>query len=104
MKNIKKLEAILPIYKVENNCLLSKMGDITVAYRIDLPEIFTLSTGDFEAFHQAWIKAIRVLPRQTILHKQDWFTEAKYRAKFSDTDKSFLSVSSERHFNERPYL
>lgn len=104
MKKIRKLEEILPVYKVENNCIISKKGDITIAFRVELPEIFTLAISDFEALHQAWIKAIRTLPLHTVLHKQDWFTESTYQADFSSPDQSFLSQASERFFNERPYL
>jgi conjugation system TraG family ATPase len=95
---------ILPIYKVENNCILSMQGDITIAYRAELPEIFTLSDRDYEAYHQAWIKAIRLLPQFTVLHKQDWFFQGAYRADFDSNGNSFLSRSSERFFNERECL
>jgi conjugation system TraG family ATPase len=100
----KELKDIIPIFGVEHNCILSKQGDVTIAYEVTLPEIFTLSDQEYEAFHQALIKAIKVLPRHSIFHKQDWFTEAKYKADFNKEDKSFLSRSSERFFNERPYL
>ena len=104
MTKNKTLEKLLPIYRVEQDCILSRQGDITLAYELTLPEIFTLSSTDFEALHQAWLKAIRVLPNHTVLHKQDWFMEAKYHADFSNPDQSFLARSSERFFNERPYL
>jgi conjugation system TraG family ATPase len=100
----KKLHDILPIFGVEHDCLLSKQGDVTIAYEVTLPELFTLSDQEYEAFHQALIKAIKVLPRYSIFHKQDWFTETKFAADFSKEDKSFLTRSSERFFNERPYL
>jgi hypothetical protein len=58
----RRLEDILPIMGVEHDCILSNQGDITVAYKMELPEIFTLSNEDYEAFHQAWIKAIKILP------------------------------------------
>jgi len=104
MKSMKNLEDVLPIYKVENDCLLSRQGDVTLAYELTLPEIFTLSNADHEALHNAWVKAIRLLPVSTILHKQDWYIQSEYAADFSDPDASFLSRSSDRHFNERPYL
>ena len=44
-----------------------------------------------------------MLPDYTVVHKQDWFTEERYKAKPGE-DASFLSRSFERHFNERPYL
>jgi conjugation system TraG family ATPase len=104
MRKIRTLEKLLPVYKIEKSCILSKQGDITLAFEVILPEIFTLSTDDFEALHQAWVKAIRVLPNHTVLHKQDWFVETTYRADFTKEEQSFLSSSSERYFNERPYL
>ena len=104
MKKARFLNSTFPIYKVENDCILSKQGDMTIGFRVLLPEIFTLSTNDYEALNQAWVKAIRVLPGQAILHKQDWFVESKYGADFSKEDNTFLQLNSERHFNERPYL
>src|SRR6218665_2521216 len=100
----KWLEDIFPIMGVEHDCVLSKQGDVTAGYRVQLPELFTLSDGEYEAFHQAWVKAIKVLPKHSILHKQDWFIDRKYKADFNKEDQSFLSRSSERFFNERPYL
>jgi len=98
-----KVEDILPILDIEHDAIVSKMGDITVAFKVKLPEIFTMSDQEYEALHHTWIKAIKVLPKHSVLHKQDWFTEAKYEAKFKDAG-SFLYRSSERFFNERPYL
>ncbi len=98
------LDDILPILDVEHNCILSKQGDITIGFEIILPEIFTLSNEDYEAFHQSWAKAIKILPKHSIFHKQDWFIDSKYDADFSKADTSFLTRSSEQFFNERPFL
>src|SRR3982750_2156139 len=98
----KYLKDILPIMGVEHNAIVSKAGDVTIAYQVELPEIFTLSDQDYEALHQAFIKAIKVLPKHSIFHKQDWFSESNYVAdfeNFSDKERSFLSRSSERFFN-----
>ena len=97
------IEKILPVYKVENHSIISAQGDITLAYELTLPEIFTLSGQEYEAFHQAWIKAVKVMPKHSVVHKQDWFTKAKYKRNIQ-TAKSFLSSSSEWFFNGRPYL
>ena len=99
----KWLQDYTPIMDVENDCILSKQGDVTVGYKAILPEIFTMSDQEYEAFHQTWIKAIKMLPRHCVFHKQDWFIETKYDGDFS-RDNQFLSRSSERFFNERPYL
>ncbi len=100
---MKNLSDILPLYCVEQDMILSKMGDITIVYALELPEIFTLSNSEYEAFHQAWVKAIKVLPVGCVLHKQDWFVQEKYKGDF-EKEHSFLSHSSERFFHERPYL
>ena len=99
----RSLEDMLPILGVEHDLVLSKQGDITLVYKCELPELFTLSDRDYEAFHQAWVKAIKVLPKYSVFHKQDWFIDSKHKADYSK-DLSFLSRSSERFFNERPYL
>src|ERR1041384_1394734 len=100
----KQLSEILPILGVEHDCILSKQGDITIVFRAELPEIFTLSDQEYEAFHQTWVKAIKILPKQSVFHKQDWFIESKYQPDFTKEDVSFLTQSSERFFNERPFL
>jgi len=100
----KELGDVLPIMDVQHDCILSKQGDITVVFKADLPEIFTMSDQEYEAFHQSWIKAIKILPKFTVFHKQDWFLESSYKGDFDNEDSSFLTRSSERFFNERPFL
>ncbi|NGY37276.1 TraG family conjugative transposon ATPase [Flavobacterium sp. XN-5] len=100
----KTMEAILPIMDVEHDCILSKQGDVTVVFKAELPEIFTLSDQEYEAFHQAWVKAIKILPKFSVFHKQDWFIDSKHQPHFENDDHSFLSRCSERFFNERPFL
>jgi len=90
-----------PVYKVEHDCILSKQGDVTLAFEATLPEIFTLSDQDYEAFHQILVKAIKVLPKNSLFHKQDWFLSVKHEGDFENSDLSFLTRSSERFFNER---
>ncbi len=100
---MKNIEHIFPLYGIEHDAILSKMGDITIGFALQLPEIFTLSNLDYETIHQTWIKAIKLLPAGSIIHKQDWFASDAFKADFSK-EHSFLSRSSERFFNERPYL
>ena len=98
------LESKFPLLRVENNCIISKFADITAAYRVTLPELFTLTGEEYEALHGAWLKALKVLPDYTVVHKQDFFIEERYAAPEEGSERSFLARSYERHFNERPYL
>ena len=100
----KQIKDILPLFGVEHDCILSKQGDVTIVYEVELPELFTLSDQEYEVLHQSLIRAIKVLPAGTVFHKQDWFTQSKHAADFSAIGVSFLSRASERFFNERPYL
>ena len=95
----KWLKDLLPILDVEHDTILSKQGDITLGFEVILPEIFTLSNEDYESLHQTWVKALKILPRQSVFHKQDWFLDSKYKSRFSMDDTSFLTQSSERFFN-----
>ena len=98
------LESKFPLLAVENGCIISKDADVTVAFRVELPELFTVTSSEYEAIHSAWVKAIKVLPNYSIVHKQDWFIREEYQPDIQKDDLSFLSRSFERHFNERPYL
>lgn len=66
------LESKLPLLAVEHGCIISKDADITVAFEVGLPELFTVTSQEYEAMHAAWCKAIKVLPHFSVVHKQDW--------------------------------
>ena len=98
------LESKLPLLAVEHGCIISKDADITVAFEVSLPELFTVTSQEYEAMHGAWCKAIKVLPHYSVAHKQDWFVSENYKPELQKDNLSFLDRSFERHFNERPYL
>jgi len=107
MRNVMKattLENKFPLLAVENGCIVSKDADVTVAFRVELPELFTVTSSEYEAIHSSWVKAIKVLPNYSVVHKQDWFIRENYSPDIQKDDLSFLSRSFERHFNERPFL
>ena len=107
MRNVMKaatLESKFPLLAVENGCIVSKDADVTVAFKVELPELFTVTSNEYEAIHSAWHKAVKVLPDFSIVHKQDFFIEEKYQPEIDRDELSFLSRSFERHFNERPFL
>lgn len=107
MRNILKaitLENKFPLLAVEQDCIISKDADITVGFKVELPELFTVTSTEYEAIHSAWVKAVKVLPDYSIVHKQDWFIRENYEPNIQGENMSFLNRSFERHFNERPYL
>lgn len=107
MRNVLKsstLENKFPLFSVEKDCIISKNADVTVSFRLELPELFTVTTAEYRMIHAAWVKALRVLPCYSIVHKQDWFIKENYKADIERYDQSFLNRSYELHFNERPFL
>ena len=98
------LESKFPLLSVENDVIVSKDADVTVAFRVELPELYTVTSMEYEAIHSAWVKAMKVLPDYSIVHKQDIFIRENYKPDTDREDISFLSRSFERHFNERPFL
>ncbi|MBV4357319.1 TraG family conjugative transposon ATPase [Pinibacter aurantiacus] len=99
----KWLTDILPIMDVEHDAIVSKQGDISIVFKCSLPEIFTLSDENYEAIHQGLVKAIKVLPKDSILHKQDWFNRTLYHSP-EIRNNGFLKATSAKHFEGRPYL
>ena len=66
MKNVMKattLESRFPLLAVEHGCIISKDADITAAFEVELPEVYTVTAEEYEGIHATWCKAIKVLPR-----------------------------------------
>ncbi len=81
MRNTSKmttLENKFPLLAVEHGCIISKDADITVAFEVELPELYTVTGAEYEAIHGCWCKAIKVLPYFCVVHKQDWFIKERY--------------------------
>ena len=57
MRNILKattLESKFPLLSVEHDCIVSKDADVTVGFRVELPELYTVTATEYEAIHSAW--------------------------------------------------
>ena len=43
------LENKFPLLAVEHGCIISKDADITVAFEVELPELYTVTGAEYEA-------------------------------------------------------
>ena len=59
---ITTLESKFPLLSIEQGCMVSKDADLTVAFRVELPELFTVTSTEYEAMHSAWHKQSRCYP------------------------------------------
>ncbi len=78
-------------------------GNVLLCYRVDLPEIFSLSESDFEDIHGAWFQGFKSLPNGTIIHKQDIYLKSSYSAN-NIPNNSFLERATHDYFKGRGYL
>ena len=49
MRNVLKAETLerrFPLLSVENGCIVSKDADLTVAFEVELPELYTLGSNE----------------------------------------------------------
>lgn len=70
-----------PIVDMDRNRVLANNGNIAYAYRVELPEIYSLSETDFEELHGLWYQAFKSLPVGTLVHKLDIYRRALYDAR-----------------------
>lgn len=94
----------LPVLEVSGDTIVSKMGDVTMGFEVRKPEVFTMSGQQYEVLHQAFVRALKVLPAGCVFHMQDWFVRDSYKPDYEKAGDSFLSRASERFFNEREFL
>lgn len=101
------IDRCFPLLAWENDCLVSKNADVTVLFRLTLPAVFQRNEAQYEQEHAVWVRAMRLLPDYTIVHKQDIYQQTVYQAAHLlpiEGDVSFLQAASHKHFAGRNYL
>jgi conjugation system TraG family ATPase len=106
---IKNLENILPILGFNSDVLVSNNLDVTIGFRLQLPEILSCSSEKIYMLHDTFQRMLNLLPAGSFLHKQDFFlTEdfqsAKQPEQINPTKKESLDSSYLNHFAGRQYL
>lgn len=92
-----------PIVDIEQNRVLANNGNIAYAYKVELPEIYSLSEENFEELHGLWFQALKSLPVGTLIHKQDIYRKTAFDAKGLPKD-TFLAQATCNHFQGREHL
>lgn len=99
------IEDKFPVIAIENGLVVNINGSVTICMKLELPEVYTLSDGEYREINGLFCKAIKILPDDTVIHKQDWFKQRKYNARTKGRDDiSFLTSANERSANERYFL
>ena len=100
----KSIQACFPLMAWENNCLVSQSADITVLFKVALPTLFERSVEQFENDHATWVRALRLLPHYSIVHKQDVYQQVPFNKEPCEQSPSFLQAASDAHFQGRMHL
>lgn len=102
MKNI-NLSEYHPIVDLRENIIFVGNGNIVAAFKVELPEIYSLSEKDFEDLHGTWFQALKSLPVGTVVHKQDLYRKQPYTAE-ELPKTTFLGKATHDYFKGRSYF
>ena len=92
-----------PIVDIQENLVFANNGNLVLCYKADLPEVYSLSSTDFEDLHGSWFQALKSLPAGTVIHKQDIYQKLEYSAaRLPNT--TFLEKATYQHFKGREYI
>ena len=69
---------VLPIQTITENAIINGNGDITVGYRLFLPEVFTLSESEAQYIHERLEALLKMLPAGTVIHQQNFYYTDRY--------------------------
>lgn len=92
-----------PVLEIFNNNLITKSGDISNVYKIELPQIYSLNLEDYGSISSIINRFIFQLPFGTIIQKQDFFIEDKIKDKINEADE-FLPKSDNAFYYESPLI
>ena len=97
------MSAKFPILSIEDNWITSKIGDLSIGLKVRFPEEFSCSSSQLEELHNLWIKIVKALPVNTIIHKQDIFIYSPHDTTDRDSD-SFFEKANKTKFYGRSIL
>lgn len=90
------------IYQNKNQIVFAN-GVFGVAYKLELPEKYSMGEQDYISLNEYWNKALKDLPIGTIFYKQDVFLKEKFdTSNFRNTN--FLENATARHYNGMDYI
>lgn len=96
------LSAILPIQTITDDVIVNGNGDLTIGYRLFLPEVFTLSHEDAKYIHERLEGLFKMLPAGTVVHQQSFY----YVGQYKNDEFSVNPLKSEnlKHFNNKQII
>lgn len=96
------LSAVMPIQTITDDVIVNGNGDLTIGYRLFLPEVFTLSK-ESAVFIQDRLEGLcNMLPAGTILHQQIFYYTSQYEN--NEYSVNPLKVENLKYFDGKQIL
>ncbi len=92
-----------PITDIKGHLIFSNNGNVVASYKVNLPEVYSLSEKDLEDLHSTWFQALKSLPVGTVVHKQDIYVKKAFTSENLPND-TFLSKATHNHFKGREHM
>lgn len=90
------LSTVLPIQTITDDIIVNGNGDLTIGYKMFLPEVFTLSQEDAKYIHSRLQGLFKMLPAGTIVHQQSYYYVDHYES--GEYSTSPLKAENFKHF------
>lgn len=87
---------------IEDNFFIANNGTFGMAYKMQLPEKYSLSEEDFENIIEVWKRAFMQL-HNIIIVRQDFYIDSNFDTSHWSCE-NFLQKSTQDHFKDRKYL
>lgn len=97
------IEKKFPVFAIENDLIVSKKGDLSLVYELQLPQIYSLDSESLMKVNGIFNKFLLSLPEGTIVQKQDYFFVQNVENSIASPE-SILSRSDNHFFYQKPIL
>lgn len=91
------------ILDVVGGAILTKNGNITIPFLLEMPEAYSLDESEIEERHREFFRAFQYI-RLGFIHKQDIFLRRKFIPDHVIKGDSYIQRSERRYFTNREYL
>ena len=102
MKTV-QLEQVLPFREIDQDCIVSKKGDVSVIFEIFKQPLFTLFQSEMTVLNEVLARGIGCFSAGTTFHFQDWFTGVRFEPPPAYRDSHELTTASDRYFEGRKH-
>lgn len=88
---------------IEDNKVVGTNGVFAQGFEVDLTERYSLGEEDYLNLDEVWNRALKDMPKGSILLKQDVFMQKEFSTKNFPSD-NFLQKATKNYFDKRKYL